>query len=302
LWLGLAARALLLITILVVVSVAAGRARRNALIAYIEKYGESPQARLIDVDRGRDRMIENYVACQVDWLRDGETILVTRTFYGEAHQVIGVPIWRGDTRVLTSGGFSNEAPSASPDGRSIAYAANRGRANTLYLIDVGSGDVRPLAEIPLWVNSTRWSPDGASVIAVGIQDNSRAGAYAVDLTNGMVAALDPSVGVALPSPDGERLALVEASDGGMALRVSDGTAVITLADGFRDIEQVAWSSDGTLIAFSAQAYVPGLSFDRLTPYNLYVIGRDGGDLRMIRRGFGAYMNNFSHFCAVAWSP
>jgi Tol biopolymer transport system component len=73
-----------------------------------------------------------------------------------------------------------------------------------------------------------------------------------------------------------------------------------LASGYREVGAMAWSGNGERLAFSAQSRVVGQRLDRLAPHNLYTVQADGNGLAVARRGFGAYVNNFSRFCALAW--
>jgi Tol biopolymer transport system component len=335
------------VTATIVLALLIGFLRQNAMIAYIEMYGEAAQARVVDVDHRIDRLISNYTDCQVEWMPSGDSLLLTRMLPGERHQVFTVTLRRDYQYVLTQGGLHNEAPSLSPDGKWIVFSPNRRDVNTLHLMRIDGSDLRPLAEVPLWVNRTQWSPDGAFVIATGMEDNRREVTYMIHVASGRVdprtdvhslgwspdgryAVYDANTDTGrdlfvqdmasessrrltnspeiedhpLWSPDGDWLAYITVTPEGQEIRILNvrSSFSVTLASGFRDIGVLSWARDGRRVAFSAQSRASDRLHDRLTPYNLYVVNRDGSGFQLIRRGFGAYVNNFSRFCAIQWSP
>ena len=56
---------------------------------------------------------------------------------------------------------SSIAPRWSPDGRRIAFLADRGDKQQIYLIDLSGGEARRLTTVKEGVNAFEWAPDGA---------------------------------------------------------------------------------------------------------------------------------------------
>jgi dipeptidyl aminopeptidase/acylaminoacyl peptidase len=105
-------------------------------------------------------------------------------------------------------------PQISPDGRTIAYVrksndimTDRARG-TIWLIDVATGQQRPLVAAPGSYYSPRWSPDGSRLAYVGAESGSPQ-MYVRWMTSGesaRVTGLPDSPGAIAWSPDGRRLA------------------------------------------------------------------------------------------------
>lgn len=338
---------------LVAGAIGGGRAlREHAVIGYVEQYGETTQARLNDVNRKFDVAIYDRVECQIKWLPDRPALLLTATPFGRFHHVMLLDISTGDTQTLTRGTNHNEAPSLSPDGDTLLYAANQQRENTLYLADLRdpAAPHQPLTTVSMWVHHTRWSPDGRYIAAAGIRNNRfpalaiidnqtssvhlYEGVSEIERVNWSAAhtraariqqAADGAVlythdtttdaeqvllrsndGIKVPawSPDGEKIAFVRITDSGQdlwLLDVATGERHPLTAANYIDITTVQWSPDGRQVAFAAREDDPNTTYNRLTPYNLYTVSTSG-DVQRVRRGWGAYVNHYSSFCAVAWMP
>ncbi|HMK09809.1 MAG TPA: hypothetical protein VK449_12340, partial [Anaerolineales bacterium] len=87
------------------------------------------------------------------------TIVYTARSAGYSH------LWavaQGDPAplALTAGDFDDREPALSPDGKSVAFASNRGGSWDLYLLDLATGDVRPITRTPAFEGKPTWSPDG----------------------------------------------------------------------------------------------------------------------------------------------
>ncbi len=70
---------------------------------------------------------------------------------------------RAAPRRLTRGAVRDRHPAISPDGRRVAFtrpaAGEREAHVSLLVLDIGSGETRPLASAP-WMRELTWSPDG----------------------------------------------------------------------------------------------------------------------------------------------
>jgi hypothetical protein len=67
---------------------------------------------------------------------------------------------------LTSGDTYDFQPDWSPDGRSVIYSAYNGRALALMLLDLPTGESRPLLDNNAVNVEARWSPDGSRIAFV----------------------------------------------------------------------------------------------------------------------------------------
>jgi TolB protein len=90
---------------------------------------------------------------------------------GYAHLFAYTPGKASLTR-LTSGQWSDITPALSPDGKSIAYASNRGGYWDIYTLDLQSGQMSQLTNTPEYDASPSWSPDRAFIAYETYQNGS----------------------------------------------------------------------------------------------------------------------------------
>ena len=68
---------------------------------------------------------------------------------------------------------SSTSPQWSPDGQWIAFRADRGDKNQIYLIRVNGGEAQKLTEVKEGINSYRWSPDGKQIAFIKTEENKQ---------------------------------------------------------------------------------------------------------------------------------
>ena len=130
---------------------------------------------------------------------------------GRRQQIWWVSASGGSVQQLTSGDAEHMRPCVSPDGRLIAFIANRSpeadltTVRHLWVVPVDGGEIRRVAGGWGPISDLTWSPDGARLAFTGHlhgdagQDRTLPGIFVVDLTGGEPAHLtegfDPTLGI-----------------------------------------------------------------------------------------------------------
>ena len=182
-------------------------------------------------------------------------------------------------------------PALSPDGEFVAYAAGPVGRMQLYVRQVGGeGVVSLTTRLDRDQRASGWSPDGRRIAF-----QSGGSIYVVDALGGrprIVAEPPEGRAVINPawSPDGERLAYVVGMAGAgarslaprsgeiVAVQQVDGGEVRELTRGF-DLHSVAWSPDGSHIAYTSGASLFTLGVQLLgnvDPASIWVVPVNGG--------------------------
>jgi dipeptidyl aminopeptidase/acylaminoacyl peptidase len=68
---------------------------------------------------------------------------------------------------------SSGSPKWSPDGKWIAFIADRGNKNQIYLIRPYGGEAQPITEVKEGINNFEWSPDGKHIAFTKIEKESK---------------------------------------------------------------------------------------------------------------------------------
>jgi len=231
---------------------------------------------------------------------DGNQLL----FMGGAYlQVSDLRTGKVTTLIPYTPGLTIKYPSWSPDGRQIAFTLDDTRKDALAPQGVAVADTRTGAISVEWVvedhdrQDPAWLPDGRTVIASEQESNAQ-GPYraliALDLATGASHQItqDPTHDYNRPvvSPDGRRLVVVRsdrnsANNPSLVLMNVDGSQprVLTTAGGF---SRLAWSPDGTMIAYGAGAQVMLLPINGGAP--VMAAGAPSGDLASSNAGASAH--------------
>lgn len=175
---------------------------------------------------------------------------------------------------------SDYMPSWSPDGASIVFASTRSGAHDLYILDVTSGEVSPVAASDGCERSEpRWSPDGAWIAYRGECDGNRDlflirpdGTGRTRLTDAEGEDGEPAW-----APDSRRLVFSSERSGSTEVWVvsTDGSGlrrVTVTPSGYS--RRPEWSPDGATISFGS---------NRDGDDEIYTVPLDGGPVTNVSR-------------------
>ncbi len=169
-------------------------------------------------DRG-----QAYAETSIALSPDAGTLVTTRRDPSRlpliAEDVVAIDTATGQERLLTHGDAWYADPKVSPDGRwiicqreTLADADHASRL-TLWLIELASGEGRPLAEAwDAWPETTAWAPDSSAVLVTADRDGN-ASAFRVELADETVTCLVPDGHLEdlCPAPDGETVYALRAT-------------------------------------------------------------------------------------------
>jgi serine/threonine protein kinase len=151
---------------------------------------------------------------------------------------------------LTVSGYDSE-PSASPDGRIVAFFSNRDGTPRIWLKQLVGGGEEPLTEGPDVL--PMFSPDGSTLIFIRDEGRVRS-VYRQSLLGGRAHKLVEDAAVATWSPDGERIAFIRTRSvegrrsASIGLADARGGGEEIIFEGEQNIGSIRWSPDGKTIA------------------------------------------------------
>jgi dipeptidyl aminopeptidase/acylaminoacyl peptidase len=189
-------------------------------------------------------------------------------------------------RQFTSGP-EDSSPRWSPDGRWLAFVADRGQGAQLHLASLAGGDPRPLTEAPHGVSQPVWSPDGQRLAYVARtgewkkpDDRSAVERSAPRVITGLYNRFD---GIGWRDDRRSHIFTV-ARDGGRPEQVTDGDW---------DDADPSWAPDGTALAFVSDRSLTRFDRVRRDVWVTAVKGRRRP--RRLTRGLGTA-------ASPLWSP
>jgi Tol biopolymer transport system component len=181
----------------------------------------------------------------------------------------------GRAHPVTSGDSWHGEPALSPDGGTIAYAAEESGNKDIYLIKLAGGNPIRLTDDPAPDNYPAWYPDGSALAFVSERGGSaciwKVPAFGGGATLLVQDAIDPAI-----SPNGLRIAftaLLPNGDQRIGVAPLANPADVTLLTRSEDIawehRMAAWSPpDGKLICFATRS-------------DLWIVPASGGPARCL---------------------
>jgi TolB protein len=162
-----------------------------------------------------------------------------------------------DHNYVTAGGTMVLTPRLSPKGDRIAFVSYVAGKPQVRLVDVASGQQRPLMANDLMSFAPRFSPDGRR-IAFSMQAGGNIDIYVMDAGGGVAQRLTTAPGIDTDpsfSPDGTRILFESDRSGSQQLYVmnADGSAQRRITFGGGWYASPEWSPDGEAIAFSRRS-------------------------------------------------
>jgi TolB protein len=180
---------------------------------------------------------------------------------GYAHLFLFDAVTSALTR-LTYGQWSDITPSLSPDGKTVAFASNRGGHWDLYTLDLRTGQSLQLMNTPEYDSSPTWSPDLAWIAYETYHDGSLDIAILslTDPASAPILLADTAASEYSPAwaPNGREIAFVSASNGNADIWLADLNKTdqrfsnISNSPASSESHPV-WSPDGTHLAWASSS-------------------------------------------------
>ena len=229
-----------------------------------------------DVEKGRELARKGFIIGSNDWHRaahkcsglaytaitgapgifDTRIAYVAETGFGDA-RVRRVAVMDSDGanhRYLTQGDAMVLTPRFAPKGGQLAYVSFAGGVPGVRVVDLGSGQDRPLVPTAGISFAPRYSPDGSRIV-LSVMLGGNTDIYVVPANGGAAQRLTTSPGVDTEpsfSPDGSKI--VFESDRGRTQQLyvmnADGSGQHRISFGGGWYAAPQWSPDGQWIAFT----------------------------------------------------
>lgn len=241
---------------------------------------------------------------QPRWSPDGRHIVYTVTEIMEdtssRESKIEIMDANGSNIQGLTAGNGEFAPTWSPNGETIAYASHSD--NAIYLMDANGSNQRMIRD-GVEVSSLDFSPDGEElVVAARLGDDELFQPYILSVDGETLhPLLDEEIYIwdAAWSPDGETIALATSSEGIMLTDVNGQTREPLRFNGLWSfitdnnvyhVSDLAWSPDGTQLAFILQSHELQKAVSTPVPYErvgpqLAIVDLDSSELRLLTYGF-----------------
>ena len=218
--------------------------------------------------------------------------------YGQREHIWTIPANGGEAVAVTNGSFTDLNPVWSPDGKYLYFSSNQGGSSNIWRIaidentGVTSGAPEPVTAMGATTAVLHFSFARDGRLAYSTQTeirNLRSIAFnpvqgtvgkPVSITQGSMQLWFPD-----PSPDGEWLtAYSMGQQRHIFIMRADGSEQRDLTPGDYRYAWPRWSPDGKRIVFSSR---------RTGDYELWIVNRDGSDLRQLTQSSGGHYSPWS---------
>jgi len=172
-----------------------------------------------------------------------------------------VPLTGGPPRQLTHDVRNDVMPAWSPDGKWLAFLSDRGKQTDVWVIPSAGGPQIRVTDDASVEELMQWLPGSRLAFLTGRGEGTLWSMSVSDSTTRQLTPDSMVAGVPYLSPDGRQVAFVVQRPGGdkqiAVMPAGGGPIRIVLQGGLTD-DRIAWSPDGTRIAFQSDR---GGSFD-----------------------------------------
>jgi TolB protein len=177
-------------------------------------------------------------------------------------------------RFLTNGQWTVLTPRFAPDQRTVAFMSYENERPRVWLLEMGTGRVRPLVQGAYETFAPRYSPDSRSIV-FSMAVNGNTDIYRVPIAGGQPQRLTNSPGIDTGgsySPDGSKIVFESDRGGTQQVYVmnADGSDQRRISFGGGGYATPEWSPRGDLIAFT-----------RTGSFRIGVMNPDGSGQRIL---------------------
>ncbi|HEY0115737.1 MAG TPA: Tol-Pal system beta propeller repeat protein TolB [Allosphingosinicella sp.] len=157
-------------------------------------------------------------------------------------------------RFLTNGQWTVLTPRFAPDQRTVTFMSYENERPRVWVLEMGTGRVRPLVQGPHQTFAPRYSPDSRHIL-FSMAVNGNTDVYRIPVAGGTPERLTNAPGIDTGgsySPDGQRI-VFESDRGGtqqIYVMAADGSNQRRISFGGGGYATPEWSPRGDLIAFT----------------------------------------------------